>query len=179
MTTPADQPFDLHIPAGTAALFQQRVAEVPEDKRRSWRFHKVASGETLDDIARTYHVRASEIAFVNQLPENSDLANTDSLVVPVASTSPGSSANASQYRAQRGDTLVKVADRFGVTVEQLRRWNHLKGAAIAPGRRLFVAEPAHITSASRGRRKGRSAAAKPRPRATASSHAPAPRPSKK
>jgi hypothetical protein len=25
----------------------------------------------------------------------------------------------------RGDTLVKIADRFGVSLEDLHRWNHL------------------------------------------------------
>ncbi|HEY0794344.1 MAG TPA: transglycosylase SLT domain-containing protein [Acidisarcina sp.] len=154
MTTPANEDFDLHLPVGTRNLFQQRVAEIPEDKRRYWRFHKVAPGETLDDIARSFHVRGSEIAFVNQIEESADLTGTESLVIPVAPISAGSVATASQYHAVKGDTLVKVADRFGVTVDQLRRWNHLKGAAIIPGRRLFVAEPAHVTRASHGRRRG-------------------------
>jgi membrane-bound lytic murein transglycosylase D len=153
MTTPADEPFDLHLPAGTGNLFQQRVSEIPEDKRRFWRFHKVTAGETLEDVARSYHMRAADIAFVNQLSENASLNDTESLVIPVAPASAGTISAASQYRAQKGDTLVKVADRFGVTVDQLRRWNHLKGSAITPGRHLFVAEPAHITRSTRSSRR--------------------------
>jgi membrane-bound lytic murein transglycosylase D len=53
------------------------------------------------------------------------------------------------YRTHKGDTLVTVADRFGVTVDQLRRWNHLKTATIPPGHGLYVAEPARIPAASR------------------------------
>ncbi|HEY0760192.1 MAG TPA: transglycosylase SLT domain-containing protein [Acidisarcina sp.] len=169
MTTPTDEPFDLHLPAGTAKLFEQRVAEVPEDKRRYWRFHKVVAGETLEDVARSFHVRSSEVAFVNQLSENADLLGTDSLVIPVAPVLAGSVAHASQYHAQRGDTLVKVADRFSITVDQLRRWNHLKGGAITPGRRLYVAEPAHISRALRGRRHGRASSSRVR-RGSAPSH---------
>jgi len=158
LTTPADEAFDLHVPAGAGALFQQRVAEVPEDKRRSWRFHKVLSGESLDGIAQAYHVHASDIAFVNQLDASQDISGSESLVIPVAPSSAGSSAHATQYRARRGDTLVTIADRFGVTVDQLRRWNHLKGAPVAAGRSLYVAEPAHIAGAPHRGRRGRSSA---------------------
>ena len=44
-----------------------RIEEIPVDRRKSWRFHKVVAGETIDDVAREYHVSATELAFVNQL----------------------------------------------------------------------------------------------------------------
>ena len=31
------------------------------------------------------------------------------------------------YRVQRGDTLAGIAERFDVTVEELKRWNHIAG----------------------------------------------------
>jgi membrane-bound lytic murein transglycosylase D len=149
MTTPPDEPYDLHLPPGTKALFEKRIAEVPEDKRRYWRFHVLTPGESLDQVARQYHVPASEIAFVNQLGPGGDLSGVDSLVIPVAPAAAPSSLRSSTYKTQRGDTLVIVADRFGVTVDQLRRWNHLRGNTVTAGRRLYVAEPAHISSSSR------------------------------
>jgi membrane-bound lytic murein transglycosylase D len=84
------------------------------------------------------------------------------------------------YTTRRGDTLITVADRFDVTVEQLRRWNSLRGSAIPPGRRLYVSEPARISAATRSRHKkttARSAKAASHqeqvhaePKAAASSH---------
>jgi membrane-bound lytic murein transglycosylase D len=56
-----------------------------------------------------------------------------------------------RYKVQRGDTLVTVADRFDVTPEQLRRWNHLRNGKVARGQILYVAEPAHITTRTKGR----------------------------
>jgi membrane-bound lytic murein transglycosylase D len=53
---------------------------------------------------------------------------------------------------EREDTLVTLADRFNVTTEQLRRWNHLRSSAIRPGQTLFVAEPAHVSASARGKR---------------------------
>jgi membrane-bound lytic murein transglycosylase D len=43
-----------------------------------------------------------------------------------------------RYRVQRGDTLPGIADRFDVTVEQLKRWNHIRGEHVSRGARLRI-----------------------------------------
>jgi membrane-bound lytic murein transglycosylase D len=152
-STPPDEPFDLQLPPGGKELYEKRIAEIPEDKRRYWRFHILSHDETLEDVAHQYHVSASEIAFVNQLSSTTaGLSNIDSLVIPVAPVAAPSSARNSMYKVQRGDTLVTVADRFGVTEDQLRRWNHIGTSAITPGHKLYVTEPARISATSRSRR---------------------------
>ena len=151
--TPPDEPFELHIPAGTVALYNQRVAEIPEDKRTSWRFHVLTSGETLDDIAREFHTTATEIAFTNQLNASSSLTGVPALVVPVVpvtAASTGGRTRTATYRVRRGDTLVTIADQYGVTVDSLERWNHLRGRSVNAGRTLNVSEPARITRSDRG-----------------------------
>jgi membrane-bound lytic murein transglycosylase D len=146
MSTPADAPFELHLPAGSKDLYQKRISEIPADKRNQWRFHKVVPGESLQTVARDYHVTPSEIVFVNQLEPGNDLSATDSLIIPVPPTPSSKSGRLTLYRVEHGDTLVTVADRFNVTVQQLRRWNHLIANRLEPGRRLYVAEPAHVSS---------------------------------
>jgi len=150
MSTPPDEPYELRLPTGTKDIFQTRITEIPQDKRRFWRLHKVTADESLADIARSYHVSASEIATANQLGSGEDVSSGDTLVIPVAPASAPSLARTALYKVKRGDTLVTIADRFGVTVEQLRRWNHL--TTVTPGRNLYVAEPARIASGSRLRR---------------------------
>ena len=154
--TPPDEPYEIHIPAGTTALFNQRIAEIPEDKRTSWRFHVLLSGETLDDVARIFHTSASEIAFTNQLDANGSLAGVNALVIPeapaVAASSSGGRARTASYRVRRGDTLVNIADQFGVSVQSLEHWNHLRSRSVHAGRTLYVSEPARI---SRGERVAR------------------------
>lgn len=156
MSTPPDASFDLHLPPGTADLFEKRIAEVPEDKRRYWRFHKLKTGDTLEKIAGDYHVSAADIAFVNQLPDGHDLSQSEALVIPLAPSAAPASVRSATYTMRRGDTLVTVADRFGVSVDQLRRWNHLKSAHAVPGRRLFVSEPARVVRVSRKHGRGAS-----------------------
>jgi membrane-bound lytic murein transglycosylase D len=142
MTTPRDMSFDLHIPAGTLDAFSTRIKDIPEDKRASWRFHVVRSGETLDGIAATLHARASDIARANELKVDDGVDTGDELVIPVVGAV--ASAGPQRYGVRRGDTLITVADRFGVSVEQLRRWNHLSSNAVRPGSSLAVVEPVKL-----------------------------------
>jgi membrane-bound lytic murein transglycosylase D len=155
MITPPDTPFDLHLPAGTTTLFNDRIALVPEDKRNSWRYHPVASGDTLASVAREYRVEPSALATANQLHSDDGLANVQALVVPVP-LSAAPSAHTRLYTARRGDTLVTIADRFGVSLAELRRWNKLTGVKVEPGRRLRVAEPTVVQSTSKHRHKSSS-----------------------
>ncbi len=142
MTTPRDLSFDLHIPVGMRDVFAERIKAIPEDKRNSWRFHVVRSGETLDGIAGAFHVRANDIATTNGLAAGGGLDAEDEIVIPVANAV--ASAGPQRYAVRRGDTLVTVADRFGVSVEDLRRWNHLSSNVVKPGSSLAFAQPVKL-----------------------------------
>jgi membrane-bound lytic murein transglycosylase D len=147
LATPADISYDLHIPAGTKSTYTARLQDIPEQNRNSWRFHVVKDGETLDQIAANFHSRAAEIASYNELKPPQQIEAGDELVIP---TSAGSAITGQQrYTLRRSDTLVTVADRFGVTVQQLRTWNHLSSNSVAPGRSLYVAEPIHLAPMGR------------------------------
>ncbi len=149
-TTPPGISFDLHLPAGAAALFQQRVAVIPEDKRDAWRYHRVTPDDTLASVASSFHVSVAELAAANDMTQDESLSGVEALAVP---TRPAveSASRSMLYTTRRGDTLISIADRFGVSLAQLRRWNHLSGIRVAPGRRLRVAEPARIVRTRRSR----------------------------
>src|ERR1035437_8493488 len=153
LVTPPDTSFDIHLPAGAAAVFEQRIAEIPEAKRNAWRYHRVVPEDTLASVAREYHVTAAERAAANQLRESDAIAGVEALVVPVPPPA-APSARMLLYTARKGDTLVTIADRFGVSLNQLRRWNKIAGMKVEPGRRLHVAEPANVPRAARGHRRG-------------------------
>ncbi|PSQ58645.1 MAG: lytic transglycosylase [Bacteroidetes bacterium QH_10_64_19] len=42
------------------------------------------------------------------------------------------------YRVSRGDTLGEIAQRFGVTIQELQAWNDLDGTRIRPGQQLRI-----------------------------------------
>jgi LysM repeat protein len=43
---------------------------------------------------------------------------------------------------------VTIADRFAVSLNELRRWNKIPGIKVQPGQRLHVAEPASMQRAA-------------------------------
>jgi membrane-bound lytic murein transglycosylase D len=155
MVTPPDTEFDLHLPAGTASLFQEKIATIPVSKRDSWRYHKVTPDDTLASVAHTYSVSVSALADANQLDSTSKLDGVEALLVPVPERA-ASTSHTVYYTTRRGDTLVSVADRFGISLSQLRRWNKLpaSGIRVDAGRRLHVAEPTVVRATSTRTRRG-------------------------
>ena len=168
MSTPQGVDFDLHVPAGTHDLYLKRIESVPEDKRTSWRFHVVKTGESMDSVANMFHSRTTEIASANELDADASIDAGDELVVPIATVT--AVARPQRYTTRAGDTLVTIADRFDVTVEQLRRWNHLSSTGVKPGRMLAVSQPVRLAPATHVRsRRGRSSSGSRRQR-TAETH---------
>jgi len=141
MTTPPDAPFDLHLPGGMATVFQQRIAAIPEAKRTAWRYHRVAPADSLASVARAYHVTESELALGNQLKEGSGIEGIEALLVPTPPIAEPAS-HVRLYTVRKGDTLVTISDRFGVSLNELRRWNKITGIKVQSGQRLHVATPA-------------------------------------
>jgi membrane-bound lytic murein transglycosylase D len=144
-TTPKDQPFDLRLPEGTKQKYETAIASIPEDKRVAWRYHKVQAGETLAGVARKYRTTERAIAQVNNLEGSQLLADTK-LVIPVSASAAGTGKIAysrypSRYKVHAGDTVLSVAEDFGVAPDRLRRWNRLKGNSLRRGSVLVVYKP--------------------------------------
>ena len=167
MTTPPDAPFDLHLPAGTATLFGERIAAIPAAKRNAWRYHRVAAEDTMATVAREYRISEAELAEANQLRFSDSIQGIEALAIPLAPVA-APPANMLLYTVRRGDTLVTIADRFGVSLNQLRRWNNIAGIKVEPGRKLHVTEPAHAVHTARGRRSGSGSGTGAKPHETGS-----------
>ncbi len=145
MTTPKDQPFTLNLPAGARDKYETAIAAIPLDMRTYWRYHKVEYGDTLPSIARKYHTSASSIAEANDLSDD-DVKAGSKLIIPISpnhheAQTVAYSHHPTRYKVRKGDTLDSVADDFEVPVEKLRKWNHLRGTALAPGRVLLIYKP--------------------------------------
>jgi membrane-bound lytic murein transglycosylase D len=147
LTTPKDASFDLRLPAGTRDKYLTAVAAIPPDKRVFWRYHKVEQGETLDAIARKYRTNDQAIAQANNL-DSDELKPDTKLIIPINSlrSAPVTakqtySRKPTRYVAHRGDTVISVADDFGVPPEKVRHWNHLTGNEIRKGKALVIYRP--------------------------------------
>ncbi len=160
LSTPAGIHYDMHVPQGTKAEFESRIAAIPLEKRSSWRFHEVRAGESLEQVSQLFHVSSHEIRVANDLSDADPVGEGDELVVPVQGAGQPSTRPL-QYTARAGDSLVTIADRFNVSTGELREWNHMGAGDVGSGDVLYVSEPVRLPPAGRGhvRRQGRSYAA--------------------
>jgi membrane-bound lytic murein transglycosylase D len=147
LTTPKDREFELRLPIGTKDRYLTAITAIPPDMRVWWRYHKVAPGDTLASVARSFHVSREAIVQANNLDGVDELRAESELIIPVA---PGKhpadevasySHRATSYKVRKGDTVETVAENFGVPPAMVRRWNHLKGDSLRGRHVLYVHLP--------------------------------------
>ena len=160
-TTPKDQTFELRLPEGAKEKYEQTIAAIPKDKRVMWRYYRVQSGDTLAGIAKKYLTTEKSIASANDLGTSRELTPDSKLVIPVSGSAEGGavvySKHPTRYKVRKGDTVLSVADDFGVAPDRLRRWNRLKGNQLSNARTLVIYKPLapgeHDATAVKHRRK--------------------------
>jgi membrane-bound lytic murein transglycosylase D len=132
--TPSESGFQLQVPVGSSKNFEDNIQQVPVDKWTSWRLHAVEQGETLPEIALHYRVTVPAIEAANHLELHASVPAGFLLNVPTAPPV----VKLVHYRVQRGDTLEGIAERYDVTVAELKRWNHISSGHVARGSRLRI-----------------------------------------
>jgi peptidoglycan lytic transglycosylase D len=167
LTTPPATASVVRVPAGRGPSTVAAYAELPPNRRVTFVEHVVARGETMGGIARRYRVSQSMLAAANPKVKPSRLRVGQTLIVPTggaistsvarrmaAPTAPAGTSTSGYHRVRRGETLSGIADEYGVSQRDLRRWNSLDTEGhIQAGQRLRVAPPARTgaSAASAGR----------------------------
>jgi len=98
--------------------------------------YRVKRGDSLGKIAQKFGVSVSEIKKRNNLRSNTIYVG-QKLIIPKKSKS-ATKKKIITYKVKRGDTLEKIAKRFGTTVKELKRINKLKSSKIYVGQKLKV-----------------------------------------
>ncbi|AJY70609.1 peptidoglycan-binding protein LysM [Geobacter sulfurreducens] len=101
--------------------------------------HKVKKNETLSSIARKYHVRVADLKAANNLA-NTRVKPGTILVVPPRSEAAAAEpvAEVATYKVRKGDTLIRIARKTGVSVNDLRQLNNLGKKRVKPGQVLAL-----------------------------------------
>jgi peptidoglycan-N-acetylglucosamine deacetylase len=108
--------------------------------------YKVQSGDTLGSIAKRYGTTVQAIVSANNLANPDSIKVGQQLVIPGGGSAAVSGAAAMptagqsrSYAVQRGDTLLSIARRFGLTVKQLQQANNITNPdKIYPGQTLVI-----------------------------------------
>ena len=147
------------LPADKIDVFHENLEKLDENSLVSWKSYTPRRGESLLSIARKHGITVSRLKEVNGIPARSR-AVPRLLVVPVSSHAAEGMARLPimyappipiTYRriyhtVKPGETLASIGRRFGVSPEDMKRWN--PGGAVV-GQRVFM----EVRTARKGKRR--------------------------
>lgn len=93
--------------------------------------HRVRRGDTLSEIADTYNVKVSQLRQWNNL-RGSNIRVDQRLTIYSAQGGP------TDHTVRRGDTLIEIAQQYGVSVASIKEWNSLRSNTIRIGQTLKI-----------------------------------------
>jgi membrane-bound lytic murein transglycosylase D len=169
--------YAILLPIDKAEVFAAKLNLI-DQPLVSWQAHRMKPGETLSQLAIRYGMSIETLRSVNGIGPRETVPVGYALLVPMQK--PTEEAEASlehavfttvpsnrtfHYVVRRGDSLTSIAGRFGVTTQDLKRWNRLSANTVRIGQKLRVTSdvPAtHVVHAERHRAQLRHARAKGR-----------------
>ena len=147
-------PHNILLPVEIAEDFKNKLADLPKTDRIVWKQHVIKKGESLGLIAEIYKTNVSAIKETNDLRGNM-IREGRYLLIPT-SKKPNKyyslSLDARKYRGlktsdgkrytyivKRGDNLWDIGRNYGISVNQLAKWNGIsKKSFLRPKQKLII-----------------------------------------
>ncbi|HXF63905.1 MAG TPA: LysM peptidoglycan-binding domain-containing protein [Caldilineaceae bacterium] len=118
------------------------AAPAPEAGSDEFVIHVVRPGEGVLDIAAQYGVSADAIVEANNLVNPNMLRIGQELIIPGVSPQDAAAAQGNIHVVQVGESLLGIAVRYGVTVEEILEANEIENPdAIYEGQQLIIPTP--------------------------------------
>ncbi|MDH3458900.1 MAG: LysM peptidoglycan-binding domain-containing protein, partial [Gemmatimonadota bacterium] len=135
-------------PPAAAPAFSAKLAELPTHvpPKDTFVVHRVRRGETLSTIARRHGTSVSAIVRANNLRSRNRIRTGQSLKIPSRGAAvdlsrpiaTGNQVASLSHSVRRGDSLWKLASRYGTTVDRIKRDNGLRSDRLYVGQRLRI-----------------------------------------
>jgi len=124
-------------PEQYAALAERLQPELSAAGKQTY---QVRDGDSLWSIARRHQVSTQQLIRWNRLDSGALIRPGQQLVIWQAAPSGKGGATTVRtvhYKVRSGDSLYRIAQKFNVSVSELRRWNNLsRGKYLQPGQNL-------------------------------------------
>lgn len=121
--------------------------EIPE-------FHTVAAGDNIYRIAEKYRIleedllkwnriNATELKigmriYLSESAARKNVSEEETVPVQTQKPAPAPAEKEVYHTVQPGETVFRICKQYGITAEQLQKWNNLNGNQINVGQRLRV-----------------------------------------
>ena len=142
----------LMVPTATKSLKSytlsknSRIEKIQNTSRSgSKKTHIVRSGQSLWSISRNYGVSTRSLAKWNGIAPIDTLRVGQKLVVWTNASlvqtqsfnlsRPSQALHALRYTVRKGDSLYRIADKFNISIADIKRWNQI-GKYLQPGQKL-------------------------------------------
>ena len=162
-TPPRYPGYQVKIPEEKREAFLQNFSQLKPSERITFRRHRVKTGESLSHIARRYRTGVSAIMQMNNITNPRHLRAGTSIIIPIPANrvislnkkvmtnkkkievtkqEPKKEDEGSfeeiRHVVQEGDTLWDIALMYDLRVDDIRRWNNLRGNVIRPKDELLL-----------------------------------------
>ena len=114
---------------------------------RSATTHTVEIGQTYYSIAKQHDLTVDELMALNSLTNNDVLEVgkklnvkaapvNQSKVSATAKSATGAKETVRYHTVAKGETMYRISQQYGVTIEQIKEWNNLKDTGVQVGQKI-------------------------------------------
>ena len=164
----------VRIPSRLAQKITPKTKSIKSAEPLNLEYYTVQKGDNLSSIAQKYDITVSDIKEWNKLKSNSlalgkslkvkskesvlklskDIKTSPELIRKSSEDAIASVHNADQreieveYIVKSGDNLGSIANKFGITLPELKEWNNLTSNNLALGKTLIVSKKENTVDAT-------------------------------
>ena len=142
-TPPNVKKYAIYIPKIKYADFK-KYYKPSKNRAKGFLAYRVRKGDSLYTIARKFGVKVALLKRFNKLRANL-IHPGQRLIIPLTHKLYKKKRGYSYknyrrriYRVRKGDTILKIAKKFGVNAKKLKKWNNKKSNFLKIGERLVV-----------------------------------------
>jgi membrane-bound lytic murein transglycosylase D len=148
-------PYALLVPADTAEAFRTSVIQLTDDQRLNVNTYAVRKGDTMNAVARRFHITTQDLRELNNQPKGALLVGSalkvpsESNLLPAKALRAAALVDGREHRSRRqrsrivvrrGETLWAIARKHGVDVNALALMNGMQpNTVLRTGQRLRLA----------------------------------------
>jgi membrane-bound lytic murein transglycosylase D len=138
---------DYYASLDKSTMIEEKAPKYPRtDIKESYVYHTIRKGESLGLIATQYGVSIGAIKQWNNLRGSKIIAGkklkiyTEESynVVSIDNSYDNTKGSFYYYKVRKGDTISEIAEKYRVSIRELRKWNGLRSNKIIAGQKLKI-----------------------------------------